>query len=288
METTLIMPNDQKPISIDPGVFTTDFPEKHFQFNHDLAHHPLFKIERLLTLAGKLHPSCVEYNSGGADISQDPMTTPYTDLSPEETIKNIETCESWLVLKYVELDPDYRELLFNTIHQIVPMEQLKKFGAHQLEAYIFISSPCAVTPFHFDDEHNFLLQIRGSKQFHSWTKTGGGKATPEDLERYYLGGHRNLPIREHAEIADEIYQLQPGDGLHVPVHSPHWVLNGDQVSISFSVTFRSIDLSREALVHQLNGKLRSFGMNPKPYGENKVIDNTKYRFTHLIKKISKE
>ena len=31
------------------------------------------------------------------------------------------------------------------------------------EAFIFISSPNTVTPYHMDPEYNFLLQIRGTK-----------------------------------------------------------------------------------------------------------------------------
>ena len=31
------------------------------------------------------------------------------------------------------------------------------------QGFIFVSSPNSVTPYHFDPEHNILLQIRGSK-----------------------------------------------------------------------------------------------------------------------------
>lgn len=280
------MTNSEANIIIDPALFDAGFPKTHFQFKHSLMEHPLFKTERLLTLAQNLPTAFIEYNSGGADISQDPMTTPYTGLTLEETLQNIDTCESWVVLKYVEYDPDYRELLFQTLHNIVPIEQLHNLGAHQLEAYIFISSPRSITPFHFDDEHNFLLQVCGTKQFHGWSNSGLGRASPEDLERYYSGGHRNLPIKEHADIADNIFELNAGDALHVPVHSPHWVQNGDDVSISFSVTFRSASLTREALIHKFNGRLRNLGINPRPYGENKFIDNTKYQLSRLLRKLS--
>jgi hypothetical protein len=279
------MPNNQKQRIIDSNLSFDDFPKKHFQFKHNLQGHPLFTKNRLLQLAENLPPAFIEYNSGGADVSQDPMRTPHTGLSLKETLINIDTCESWVVLKYAEYDPDYKELLIEAIRQIVPVEQRQALTAHQLESYIFISSPRAVTPFHFDDEHNFLLQVQGVKQFHSWTTTGQGKASPEELERYYLGGHRNIPMREEAENADKIFELKAGDALHVPAHSPHWVQNGDEVSISFSVTFRSRSLAQEALIHQLNGRLRKLGLNPKPYGVNAKMDMAKYQTSRLLKKI---
>ncbi len=35
------------------------------------------------------------------------------------------------------------------------------------------------------------------------------------------------------------FDLQPGSGLHFPVTYPHWVKNADEVSISFSIAFRT-------------------------------------------------
>ena len=34
--------------------------------------------------------------------------------------------------------------------------------------WIFVTSPGAVTPFHMDDEHNFILQIAGRKRLYVW------------------------------------------------------------------------------------------------------------------------
>ncbi len=34
--------------------------------------------------------------------------------------------------------------------------------------WIFVTSPNTVTPFHYDKEHNFILQVRGRKTLHVW------------------------------------------------------------------------------------------------------------------------
>ena len=64
------------------------------------------------------------------------------------------------------------------------------------EAFIFVSSPGAVTPFHIDPEWNFLLQVRGRKIIHVFPADDRSLVSEEELERFYSGGHRNLAFRE--------------------------------------------------------------------------------------------
>jgi cupin superfamily protein len=261
-------------LQIDGKLLRECFPNRHFRIAHRLTDHPLFTIERLLRLAKSLPPHFVEYYSGKAAVSQDPSTTPVTGLSLEETIRNIDVTDSWVALKYVELDPDYRALLLECVEEVRQHSEAILPGTHQLEAYIFISSPGSVTPFHFDPEHNFLLQIRGSKLVHAWTSDRAG-INELDLEHYYLGGHRNIPLRDEIVSQEETFPLAAGQGLHIPVHSPHWVKNGDEVSISFSVTFRSALLARDASIRWLNGRLRRFGLSPRPPGRALMVDAAK-------------
>jgi hypothetical protein len=66
-------------------------------------------------------------------------------------------------------------------------------GMTQREAFIFVSSPKAVTPYHLDLEYNFLLQIHGTKTFHVFDRTC---VTEEELEKRFSGGNRNLCYKE--------------------------------------------------------------------------------------------
>jgi hypothetical protein len=70
--------------------------------------------------------------------------------------------------------------------------------------------------------------------------------------------------------------LQPGDGVHVPVNAPHYVLNGTEASVSFSITFRTPEGDRRSAVYQVNDKLRSFGLSPRPVGKTPILDRAKY------------
>src|SRR5262245_3957931 len=92
---------------LDPGsAFDTDFCRRPFLMHHRLGDHSLFDLTRLAELATLLPPTSVEYNAGDLPISVDPQKTPHTGLSIEETVRRIEQCRSWMVLKNVEQDPD--------------------------------------------------------------------------------------------------------------------------------------------------------------------------------------
>ena len=62
----------------------------------------------------------VEYNRGDLPVGIDPAATPSNGLGIVETIRNIERCGSWMVLKFVEQDPAYRDMLHNVLAEIEP------------------------------------------------------------------------------------------------------------------------------------------------------------------------
>src|SRR3546814_19933648 len=61
------------------------------------------------------------------------------------------------------------------------------------QGFLFISSPGSITPYHFDPEHNILLQLRGTKVMNVWPAGDERFAHRTQHERYHTGGHRNLP-----------------------------------------------------------------------------------------------
>lgn len=254
---------------LEPGRFATDFPHRPFQIKHDLVDHPAFSLEKLVELARRLPASSVEYNAGDLPITQDPTKTPHTGLSIEETIQRITECKSWMVLKRVEVDSVYQRVLDDCLDQIAPMAP----GMRTRRAFIFISSPGSVTPYHIDHEFNFLLQIRGTKQM---TIFDPKVLTEEAIERFYRGEHRNLVFDQSHADKSKTFHLTPGDGVHVPVIAPHYVLNGPEASVSFSITFRTPTGDRKSAVYQVNDRLRRFGLRPRPVGQTPLVDRAKY------------
>lgn len=269
-------------LALDPAVFRAQFNRRPFEVRHRLSDHPAFTLPRLILLAQRLPSTDVEYNAGDLPLTMDPTLTPRTGLSIEETIRRIEDCGSWLVMKWVERDPAYHALLNECLDEIQRVTEPFAPGMHRREGFIFISSPRSVTPYHMDQENNFLLQIRGAKTFHVFDRTC---ATEEEREQRFAGAHRNLTFKDEYQARATTFELQPGSGVHVPVAAPHWIQNGKDVSISFSITFRTHASERECSLYRLNAQLRQWGISPAPVGRSRLRDSLKWSAGRIVRSI---
>lgn len=242
--------------------FAALYPEAPGLFRHGMEGHPLLTLEALVSLGQRLNPAHVEYNRADLPIGIKPEDIPENGLSIADTIRSIEENGSWMVLKWVENDPAYKALLQDTLACLKSVIEPRTGEMLTLEGFIFVSSPGAITPFHMDPEHNILMQIRGTKDFNVFPQVDPEILSDFEHERYHLGGHRNLPWQESFAAKGTAFEMAPGDAIHVPVKAPHWIKVGAELSISFSVTWRSLWTYREADARGLNGLMRGLGLNP--------------------------
>jgi hypothetical protein len=273
-------------LKIEQSDFKNKFPHEPFVIRHNLVGHPLLELPRLIGLASKIPPGSVEYNAGNIPVNLDPSKTPQTGLSIEETIQRIEECRSWMVLKNVEQDSEYSQLLEDCLAN-VDVHSRSVLGEMSLkEGFIFITSPNSVTPYHVDPEHNFLLQVRGDKTVHIWDPWDRTVVSEEELEKFHEGNaHRNKEFHDRYKATEKAFLLHPGEGLHFPVTAPHWVQNEDNVSISFSITFRSEYSERNRRLFKANAALRRKGLKPTPVGKSAFRDSSKDTFFRAVWKI---
>jgi hypothetical protein len=255
--------------------FREQFGKLPFLLPHRLEGHELFSLPRLVELSRRLPAAQVEYNAGEVPVGLDPARTPRNGLSPDETIRRIEECRSWLVLKSVEHDPAYALLLDRCLAQVRATRARLTAGMSDPHAFIFVSSPGAVTPYHMDPEENFLLQIRGTKTMSVFDPADRSIVSEQEVERFFSGAHRNLAYRDHYQRKAQLFDLKPGLALHVPFAAPHWVQNGPAVSISFSITFNTTASMRAQHAHRINARLRRWGVQPAPVGRSALRDALK-------------
>jgi len=262
---------------VDPSAFKTLFPDRTFAIRHNLAGNPLFTLERLIALLRTLPRDRIEFSSGKAAISQDPGSTPTIDLSPAEIIRQIETCDAWMVLKQVESDAAYRALLEDallTTARAEGHESLEEAGYSDIRGFIFVSSPRSTTPFHVDNEDNFFVQLHGEKFFHVYDNTDRTIASEDMLEAVVVK-HRNLAYDPIFDIKATHYTLKPGDGIFVPYQWPHYVQTADTYSISMAITWKSEEVRRRNDIFVVNSILRSLGLPQMPPGTQPVFDGMK-------------
>jgi Cupin-like domain len=247
--------------------FAAAYPETSLRLNHTLMSHPLLTLDCLADLAERLGQANVEYNLADLPIAIAPEAVQSNGLGIAETVRTIAANKSWAVLKHIEHDPAYRALLHDLLEELRPYIEAKTGPMLTLEGFIFISSPGAVTPFHFDPEHNILLQITGDKLFTIFPAGVEDIAASPEHERYHAGGSRNLPWPADQwgkPPQGNPVAMEPGHAIYVPVMAPHWVQAGSQPSISLSITWRSVWSYREGEARMTNRLLRKLGLNPAP------------------------
>ena len=244
--------------------------------NHNLVGHPLLTMKSILALSARLKEDQVQWNLGDLPEHIDRRLVKSNGLTPQQTIERIAECKSWIVLKNVQSDPAYRELLDVCLDEVAEAERSTCPGMHQRECYIFVTSPGSVTPLHMDPEHNILHQIKGAKTLRLWDPSKQEYLSDEQLEFFYTTkNYRDFQMPKLDDAYSE-FTIEPGNGLYFPLEAPHWVQNSDAVSISFSTTWRSAYSQRKVSIHQFNAKLRRRGLKPAHYGVSNTRDAMKF------------
>ncbi|BBC73793.1 transcriptional regulator [Altererythrobacter sp. B11] len=245
--------------------FAASYPEGPHKLRHALGDHPLLALDALAELGESLPPRSIEYNRGDLPISVDGKPGA-TGLTIGETIRRIDTSNSWAVLKNIEQQPAYAALLADLLGELTADVVGRTGRMMKTQGFIFVSSPDAVTPYHFDPEHNILLQLRGQKAMTIFP-AGDPRFAPDRVhEAYHTGGARELAWDTALEPGGLTFRLDPGEAVYVPVMAPHYVRNGPAPSISLSITWRSEWSFAEADARAFNSLLRRWGLDPAPPG----------------------
>lgn len=245
--------------------FAKHYPETPHSLSHHLGMHPLLELGALAELAERLPDTSIEYNRGDLPIGVDGKPDA-NGLSIGDTIRKIAQSNSWAVLKNIEQTGAYKALLSDLLDEIREEIEAKTGKLLTPQGYIFISSPNAVTPYHFDPEHNILLQLRGTKVMTQFPAGDPRFAADHVHESYHTGGPRELQWDDGFMEAARQFPLGPGDAVYVPVMAPHFVRNGPQSSVSLSITWRSEWSYSESEARAFNGILRKAGLRPKAPG----------------------
>ncbi|MBU6268941.1 MAG: transcriptional regulator [Sphingomonadales bacterium] len=247
------------------ATFAAAYPEQPTVFEHTLVDHPLMRLDALAALADRLPASCIEYAAAEQPIGIEGKP-PVPAITPAEAIRTIDTCGNWVALTFIEQDPAYAALLAEVIDELRPAIEPRTGTIHKTAAFVFVTSPGGTTPYHFDPEHNILLQIRGSKVMTQFPAGDPAYAPDETHEAYHTGGARELHWREELGAGATEFPLTAGEALFVPVMAPHYVVTGPEASVSLSITWRSEWSFAEADARAFNQVLRRIGLSPRRPG----------------------
>lgn len=271
-------------VSIDAATAQAKFLKEAFVLKHNLVGNPLFTLSRLVDLAKNLPRDHIEYNSGKVAVGVRPENVPKIDMAPADVIRSIETANAWMVIKRVEVDPDYRAVLETFVREANIAAGRPENEFSEIEGFIFVSSAKATTPFHIDAEENILIQLHGDKFVRTFDNSDRSLVTEETME-ISPSKHRNKPYEDWYESKATLHHLKPGDALHMPYMIPHWVSTGASYSISMAMTWKTPEVLRLNKIRWINATLRRVGLPQRPPGAAPSLDAAKVMTHDVIRAV---
>lgn len=273
-------------IDIDPKRFD---PWRIQRLTHRLQAHPLLQLDQLVELGRRLETrGSVRTHSStakpGTPFNSAPELFPNT-RSAGETLASIRDAKAWMSLLNIQIDPVYRELVEDVLDSVRPQVETRDPGMCHRAGWIFVTSPNTVTPYHFDKEHNFIMQVQGRKRLYVWDHRDTVAASEQARDLFHHSHERYLlqwseAFRERAHVFD----LEPGQGAYMPSTSPHLVENGEEPSVTASFTYYTDATRRDALLHKSHALMRKFGLTPAAVGRRPAVDATIHAIASMLRR----
>jgi hypothetical protein len=255
--------------------FRNKFNRASFPFSHRLSGHPLLELPALVELAKNTPKEDLYFDAGDVRIGQRWDEVPRAGLSVEDLIDRIENAGAWIILRRADKNPEYGAILDQCLAELEELIgiDLRK-GMKSRAAIVFITSPNRISAYHIDRECNFLLQVHGDKQISIFDRFDRTVLPEEEIERFWTVDNNAAIYKEQHQDRAVVYDFKPGTGVHIPVNAPHWVKNGNNISVTIAMTFQFHD-SALANIYRTNYFLRKVGIVPTPPGRSRIRDTLK-------------
>lgn len=248
---------------------------------HKLADHPLLQPDQLVALGKRFQGTSHLFtfnNTAGADANFDDVARLYPNRrSVTDTLQGINEAKAWMLLRHVQADPTYQKLIDLALDSIKPDIEAKDPGMYYRAGWIFVASPRTITPFHIDRNHGILLQVHGTKKVYVWD-ADDLEVCSEYARDCFHSRHELDEVKWHEEFRERahVFEVGPGQGVYMPITSPHMVETGEEPSITISLTYSTNATRRNAMEHVLHDLLRRKGIKPPTVGKHPLIDRLSY------------
>lgn len=253
------------------------YPIRPFKFRHSIQSSNLLSTSEIIKASGELPTNLIECYTWPFKIQQ---------LANQDIKNLLLEQKTWIIVRHLDLVPRYNFFMKQLLNEIKLFElsELKIYNIFfDPASFVFLSSPNFVTPFHIDPEHNFLFQITGEKEILVNDASVSPLIKSSEIEDFYadeFGYSLNFSPDYLAGLTS--IKLAAGEGVYIPFTFPHMVFNGNDISISYSLTFRTKMSERHRRVHLANRALRILGLKTNKYGESQLSDFLKSQLFPLL------
>jgi Cupin superfamily protein len=259
-------------VQIDSEALADAFAHRSILVQHSLADHPLFTMEAIAGLADRLPPHSVRREHGHLPVGESRGYVDVGEGPPSASVLDVERNGFRIALRDIQQVPEYADVVNECLDEVEPLVAAREGGMRFRAGYLFISCPAATTPMHFDAEHSFLLQVRGTKHVSVAAFENDPAKLQHEREHYIDGEQCDF---QAMEAVAETFRIEPGLGVYLPSFIPHWVETEAGVSVSFSIPFYTRFCYRAEGVYRVNKWLRRAKLSPRPPGKSEPLDATK-------------
>src|SRR4051812_23529233 len=154
---------------------------------HALVDHPLFTLEAISDLADRLPAHSVRRERGSLPLAN---AHHYVDVGhgrPSDSVRTVEDNGFRISLRDIHQAPEYAQLVNDCLDVVEPLVTGREGGMRRRAGYLFVSGPASTTPMHFDPEHSFLMQVKGTKHVSVAAFEGDRAALQREIDRYVDG-----------------------------------------------------------------------------------------------------
>jgi len=269
-----------KYLELNDNDYAVKFNKQPFIFKHSLESYKLLSFSTLAETILKLPRPHVYYSSGDVDVTAN-LDTAHKLYKPEMTLENafanIETSGAFVIVREPESAPVFKELFNDLITDVKKFADSIDPGLDGFKLYLFIASPESVTPFHIDRYSTFLFQLQGHKDVNIRTPWEKSLISDIELEQFFSFKEGFAPeLKDGYLNTAMVNHIHPGEAVHIPFASPHWIKNSAEVSVSLSIIFNSKRTTNIANALRFNNWYRKKFNNPaRPVNDSHLVDTIK-------------
>jgi hypothetical protein len=206
-----------------------------FVGQHRLNTLPMFDDEQLVSVLDRHPRRDLGINTMGDDPTrrQDWQEGSAGNLTGEQLLEAARRGRVWLnVRRVMDHHPEYADVvraLYTDLERTC--EGLRTFNH---SANLLISSPGAQVYYHLDCPANMLWHVRGRKRVWAYPLEAG-LVSDETIEGVLCGEKsEELDFRLAWDAAAIAHDLEPGEMITWPQHTPHRVVNAEGLNVSLS------------------------------------------------------
>jgi hypothetical protein len=228
-----------------------------FVAQHRLHNLEMFRDEHLIDTIDRHPRQDLGINTMGTDpqLHHEWQEGRAGNLTAEQLFEAVSRGKIWLNLRRVmDHHPEYEDVvnrLYEEMEAICP-----GLATYNRSANLLISSPEAIVYYHLDCPVNMLWHVRGQKRVWAYPLEAG-IVSDETIEGVLCGEKsEELEFKPEWDELAVVYDLEPGEMVTWPQHTPHRVVNTHGVNVSLSTEHMTSHAARRNNVFLANRHFR--------------------------------